>query len=62
MSRTFKCGLGMVLVTSHSDAKYAVDEIQKCGKNSWIIGSVCDRKEGDGLLLLNQFSAFVELP
>ena len=47
MFRTFNCGVGMVLVVPQSQASDVVERLEALGQNSWIIGEVAPREEGE---------------
>ena len=40
MYRTFNCGVGMVICVAPADVSVALDQLEACGHNAWVIGQI----------------------
>ena len=47
MSRTFNCGLGMVIAVAESEAATALERLNRLGETAWRVGSLRPRRPDD---------------
>ena len=45
MYRTFNCGVGLVIVVSESQTEQALQVLQDCGEQAWLIGAIADAED-----------------
>ena len=44
MYRVLNCGVGMVVIISKDSSIDAIDHLNSCGEEAWLIGEVVDSK------------------
>ena len=44
MYRVLNCGVGMVVIISKDSSNEAIDYLNSCGEEAWLIGEVIDSK------------------
>ena len=44
MYRVLNCGVGMVVIISKDSSNEAIDHLNSCGEEAWLIGEVVDSK------------------
>ena len=44
MYRVLNCGVGMVVIISKESSSQAIEHLNACGENAWLIGEVVHSK------------------
>ena len=47
MYRTFNCGVGLIIALPAADADKAVEILNSCGENAWVIGEIANAQENE---------------